>query len=80
MAFVDGKKLDFSKLELEYFEPGHWTKGIKVWLCTNSDVTEMYSKYGRRSKKILLWCYTKVKSSAKVSKNAPKDKIVRSQM
>ena len=74
VAFVDGEKPDFSKVELGYFEPGHGTKGKKVWLCTDSDLTEMYSKYSPPSKTILLWCYTKVKSSAKVSKNEPKDK------
>ena len=62
---------DFQQVELGYFEPGHGTKGRKLWLYSDNDLKEMYCIYstpGRRV--ILLWCYTQTKTKSKVSKSA----------
>ena len=65
-------KPDFSKVDLGYFEPGHGTKGKKVWLCTDGDLKLMYSKYSPSNKVILMWCYTQVKPTS--ARTAPKAK------
>ena len=47
---------DFSSVEMGYLESGHGTKGRKVWLCDDDDLSKMYKE--SKGKKILLWCYT----------------------
>ena len=64
-------KPDFSKVDIGYFEPGHGTKGKKIWLYTDDDLKVMYSKYTPPCKKVvLMWCYTDIRSQtgSKVSK------------
>ena len=36
---------DVHKVEMGYVEPGHGMKGRKVWLLSDSDVSNMYEKY-----------------------------------
>lgn len=53
---------DIAEVDLGYIEPGHGSKGKKVWLCSDSDILTMYNAHkGKRL--INLWCYTEKKNS-----------------
>jgi len=45
-----------------YVEPGHGSKGRKVWVYADSDLRDMYKRH-QRKKHVLLWCYSKKSSS-----------------
>ena len=48
---------DISSVEIGYIEPGHSSKGKKVWLLNDLDLKAMYNAYKGR-KLINLWGYT----------------------
>ena len=52
---VNGPSLD--EVEMGYFEPGHGSKGRKVWLYDDDDILDMYEKHDTK-KRITLWCYS----------------------
>ena len=53
---------DIGAVEIGYIEPGHGSKGKKVWLCNDSDLKAMYNAHNKK-KVINLWCYTEKKCS-----------------
>jgi len=56
------EKPDFVTVEMGYVEPGHGSKGRKVWVYADSDLRDMYKRH-QRKKHVLLWCYSKKSSS-----------------
>ena len=53
---------NIAAVEMGYIEPGHGTKGKKVWLCNDPDLKAMYDAH-KRKRIINLWCYTEKISS-----------------
>ena len=48
---------DIATVEMGYIEPGHGSKGKKVWLCNDSDVKAMDNAH--KGKRVInLWSYT----------------------
>ena len=45
---------DIGAVEIGYIEPGHGSKGKKVWLCNDSDLKAMYNAHNKK-KVINLW-------------------------
>ena len=40
-----GNTQDIAEIEMGYIEPGHNSKGKKIWLCINIGLKEMYKFY-----------------------------------
>ena len=59
---------DMDVVEMGYIEPGHGSKGKKLWLYTDADVAHMYNDHQGKTKKVLLWCYSHAKRSRKKDK------------
>ena len=45
---------DMDVVEMGYIEPGHGSKGKKLWLYTDADVAQMYNDHQGKTKKVLL--------------------------
>ena len=48
-------KVPTTKLQLGYYEPGHGTKGKKVFINDDNDIDDMKKLYDKK-KDVLLWC------------------------
>ena len=57
---------DIGAVEIGYIEPGHGSKGKKVWLCNDSDLKAMYNAHNKKN----LWCYTEKKCSGRGKKRS----------
>ncbi len=64
---------DFDVVEMGYIEAGHGSKGRKVWLFDDEDLSQMY-KCHKKKKRILLWCYTEEAKKKKTQKQPCSDK------
>jgi len=49
-------KVPITKLQLGYYEPGHGTKGKKVFINDDDDIDDMKKLYDKK-KDVLLWCH-----------------------
>lgn len=57
---------DIAKVDIGYVEPGHGSKGKKVWICSDDDVKAMYKAH--KGRLINLWCYTEKQSCSSKGK------------
>ena len=48
-------KVPTAKLQLIYYEPGHGTKGKKVFINDDDDIDDPKKLYDKKD--VLLWCY-----------------------
>ena len=62
---------NLQEVEMGFIEPGHGSKGRKVWLFDDNDVQKIYEVHLHK-KQILLWCYTHVSAQKKSSENVSK--------
>ncbi len=60
---IAGEMPDFTVVDIGYIEPGH---GLKGRINTDDDVDVMYNKYAGKTA-ILLWAYSSVQTSSKIS-------------
>ena len=75
-------KAPTNKIQLGFYEPGHGTKGKKVFINDDDDINDMKKIYEKK-KEVLLWCYdpsveqpnhTKKRSHAGDKDSEPKPK------
>ena len=62
---------DVPELELGYIEPGHGSKGKKIWVCSDMDLKEMYQLH-KGKRQVNLWCYTQKKAKTSTGKKRPR--------